>query len=434
MPEKKPSKTALELRQRLRRLGTTPHRQRNGSAEQTSRRQQSKAQDYRPTYEPSGIYETLSGGEHYRTDAGDCYVFLTHYPMATRHGAFEIGDWFNLEPAILARVGTLDEYEQIAPNKFVLLDIETTGLGGAGTLAFLVGVGVFNVDGLTLYQFFLEEPAQEPALLAALASLVGQAHGLMTFNGRSFDVPILSDRFILDRKPSPLAFMPNLDLLHPARRAWKRTLPSCRLTSLEAHVLGVERSENDDVPGWAIPKLYQDYLQTGNAHEIQKIVYHNRLDVLSMITLGIRLAQLFETPSERSVGAHDALSMARWYQRFDDMYEASDAAFREAIAEAADEHDRAEALAHCAKFLKRKNRLDEAVVYWAQLAALGHDATGHIELAKYFEWHTSDLATALEWTEAGIELIDNRRRGFAHERALSELQHRRQRLLRKLQR
>lgn len=432
MPESKPSKTALELRQRLRRLGTTPRRDAPRTPQPPNGR--SHQQSYQPTYEPSGIYEELSGGEHWQTDVGDCYVFLTHYPFDTLHGMFKLEQWLNLSPATLARIGDNDELAEVAAGDFALLDIETTGLGGAGTLAFLVGVGVFNADGFTLHQLFLEEPSQEPALLAAITSLLPHDAGLVTFNGRTFDVPILTDRFILNRKPSPLSFVPNLDLLHPARRAWRRTLPSCRLTSLEEHVLGVDRSDDDDVPGWAIPKLYQDYLQTGNAYEIQRIVYHNRLDMLSMITLGIRLAQLFDQPSEPTTGMHDSLSMARWYQRFDDMQHASDEAFKQAVASAKNDHDRAEALEHCAKFLKRNNRRDEAIVYWAQLAAIGQDTMGHVELAKYFEWHASDLETALQWTEAGIELMEGWRQSFVQKRKLSELNHRRQRLLRKLQR
>lgn len=430
MSDSDSSKTALELRQRLRRLGSSTHRERKPE----TRPRPTHTSTHHQHYEPSGIYEELSGGEHWQTSQGECYVFTTHYPREYQHGMHAIQQWFELAPSTLARVGGSDHIEEIAPENFLLLDIETTGLGGAGTLAFLIGLGLFTPEGFTLHQFFLEEPAQEPALLAALTDLIEPNAGLVTFNGRTFDVPIITDRFILNRRPSPLSFLPNLDLLHPARRAWKRSLPSCRLTSLEEHVLEVERNSDDDVPGWAIPRLYNDYLQTGNAYEMQRVVYHNRLDMLSMITLGIRLAHLFEQPSQRDNGVHDSLSMARWYQRFDDMQQASDEAFKQAVEDAADEHELAQALQGCARFLKRKKRSDEAVLYWARLAALGQDATGHVELAKYFEWHGSDLQTALQWTDAAIELIQAWRQSLIQQRTLAELEHRRQRLLRKLSR
>jgi tetratricopeptide (TPR) repeat protein len=315
--------------------------------------------------------------------------------------------------------------------RFVFLDTETTGLGGVGALPFMVGLGFFNAsDDFEVHQLFLRSPAEEPAMLDFIHDMLWPDGGLVTFNGRSFDVPLLLNRHILARKSTHLGSLPNLDLLPPARRLWKRRLPSCALGALEKDVLGIPRT-TEDIPGWLIPTLYQQYLQTGNAREMLRVFYHNEQDILSMVVLGARLAQTFGEPDIADLPADDRLSVARWYEN-QGMPAECETAYRIALDEISDIDQRQEALARLAWLLKRAERRPEAVPLWEHLADLKQDATGHEELAKHYEWHEVDLQQALQWTEKGIGLAETWRPGLVRTETLQALNHRHERLTRKI--
>ncbi|HEY3291729.1 MAG TPA: ribonuclease H-like domain-containing protein, partial [Anaerolineae bacterium] len=196
------------------------------------------------------------------TAYGLARVRRTHYPLQHQHGDWSINDVLARPPHLLAR---LNDGSGFDPHTAVFLDTETTGLaGGAGTLVFLVGVGYFEKDdggaeSFTIDQYFLHEPAEEAAMLDALNGRMATVEAMVTFNGRSFDVPLLETRFTLSRLRSGLSGLANLDLLVPARRAWRAELESCRLSSLEYHMLGVRRDQQD-IPGALIPQLYREYL------------------------------------------------------------------------------------------------------------------------------------------------------------------------------
>jgi hypothetical protein len=318
-------------------------------------------------------------------------------------------------------------------HRLVFLDVETTGLGVGGALAFLVGVGFFNAnEQFEVRQWFLRDPAEEYAMLEMLLEVLQSAAGLVTFNGRNFDVPILASRYLLARRPVPLNSLPNLDLLPPARRLWRRRLPSCALKALEADVLGVRRS-HADVPGYLIPSLYQEYLRTGDAREMVRVLYHNEVDILSMAVLGAAICRTATRPADPSLPADDRLSLARWHlsqQRYGDC----EVAYRSVIGEAVDLQTRYEALYGLTNLLKLLGRRHEAVPLWVDLANLKVDTFAHEELAKHYEWHVVDLPLALFWTEAGIALAEAWRPSPYRSQTLNALYHRRERLRSKLAR
>ncbi len=186
------------------------------------------------------------------------------------------------------------------------LDTETSGLaGGAGTFAFMVGIGMFEVVGNdTIYvvrQVFMRNPAEERALLEVTASLLARCRGLVSFNGRAFDVPLLTMRYALQRQPSPLSDLPHFDLLPAARQRWRLRLPSCALSALERDILEHPRSQ-EDVPGWLIPSLYSDYARSAASgspsptaiDDMTRVFYHNREDIVSMVPLAAMLCSPFE--------------------------------------------------------------------------------------------------------------------------------------------
>ena len=283
----------------------------------------------RQVRQTAGPLATLVAGEEIENAGGRCWLVTEHYALDATRGRHPLGALLETTPQAIAPLyprARLDNGFDFSRAAFI--DTETSGLGGgAGVYAFMVGVGTFEelemgnsvLDGrdanlpspvsnlqFTVRQFFMRHPGEETALLTALAELLGERSGLVTFNGRTFDAPLLRGRYQMNRRflpqgvepPSILAEdAPHLDLLHPARRLWKRRLASCSLGSLEAAILGLRRSE-DDVPGNLIPFLYTQFLQTGNAADMRRVFYHNREDIISMLSLAELLCRHYANPCE----------------------------------------------------------------------------------------------------------------------------------------
>lgn len=183
----------------------------------------------------------------------------------------------------------------VPAEEVVYLDTETTGIaGGAGTLAFLVGVARFQRGRVQLRQYLVSAYGGEAAMLEALSGAVDGAAVLVSFNGRSFDVPLLSSRFRLQALPDPLKCLAPLDLLHLSRRAFARHWPDCRLATVERRLLGLSRQ--DDLPGAQVPAVWRAWLQRACIRDLPRVLCHNRLDVLSLVALPGRLAAAYREP------------------------------------------------------------------------------------------------------------------------------------------
>jgi hypothetical protein len=270
-------------------------------------------------------------------------------------------------------------------------------------------------------------------MLLLLANLLQERPGLITFNGRTFDLPLLDNRYLMNRLDEiggDLLERPHIDLLPPARRLWRRRLGSCALGALEQSLLGVRRTE-EDVPGWLIPGLYMDYLRTGDARELIRVFYHNRLDMLSMVTLAARVLRHFGQPQQAD-HALDLVSLARWQQSLG-LTTGAETILRMAAEEESSLDIYHQVLADLGALLKRDGRRTEAVTCWQQIAVTTLDnVDAHVELAKYYEWEQQDLGTALSWTQQALTLVQS---WPARDAALveDELLHRQARLERKLQ-
>src|SRR6266852_22977 len=212
--------------------------------------------------------------------------------------------WFSeapgCEPSACAPEGELDAgalrllapdapAEVADPRQWLFLDTETTGLaGGTGTYAFLVGIAWWDAGGLEVEQFFMRDFAEEHSLLYELAARLADRPVLLTFNGKSFDWPLLESRFTMTRSIATSHLMAPVDLLHPARALWKLRLGSVRLVDLERHVLDAPHlgwHRADDVPSSLIPQFYFDYLRGGPAESLVAVVRHNQMDLRGLAAL-----------------------------------------------------------------------------------------------------------------------------------------------------
>jgi hypothetical protein len=409
-----------ELRERLRRLGVGKGPGQIG--QQPRRRRQA--------------IETLLPGEVVDTGLGPFFLYRERYPLDYRHGQHALAELLAhnpQHPALLARDERLAgvEYRQMA-----FIDTETTGLaGGTGTYAFLVGVGLFEGEQFTIHQFFMRDYPEEPALLAALGELLDGLQAVVSFNGKSFDLPLLETRFIMARQLPRLVDAPHLDLLPAARRFWKYRLDSCALSSLEAQVLSVQRTQ-EDVPGWLIPGLYVDYARSGDAREMPRIFYHNVQDILSLVTLTARMCDLLAAdPAPGPAGpagvpGEDLYGLGRLWSDLGQPGRA-EAAYARAVETSRSPTVREMAARDLAYLLKRQERRAEALRWWQHLAEARDAVYACEELAKHYEWHDEDLDQAVAWTQRGQALAGRWPRGAKRREALAGLEHRLQRLERK---
>jgi len=302
--------------------------------------------------------------------------------------------------------------------ELLFIDTETTGLsGGAGTIAFLVGIGVPLGDVFRVTQYFVADYPGERELIELLANELSERRVIVSYNGKSFDVPILRSRFALNGRR--LDIERQIDLLHVARRLWRTSIGSCSLHSIEENVLGVERS--DDVPGYLVPELYFEYLRSGDPAALHSVFSHHLYDIVSLATL----LEYIETITDRSsVGVdHDELGRLMIERSIPEGVELlRDRALSGSLPAA-----RVVSL-----FLKRQGRWAEAVEIWRSIWEHSSSYYAGVELAKYYEHRSPDLRKALEYVN-GISSLPLRGTPWAAA-ARADTARRRNRLLRKIAR
>jgi uncharacterized protein YprB with RNaseH-like and TPR domain len=305
-------------------------------------------------------------------------------------GRMSVDQAAHADPRLLALLALDPGIAGVDPRRALYLDTETTGLGGgAGVLAFLVGLAWFDDDGvLVMEQLLLQRPGEEAALLELLRARVERASVLVSYNGKAFDLPLLRGRYVMNRR-APLPERPHLDLLHVARRLHKRRLGACRLIGLEADVLGYVRV--GDIEGGDVAARYGHYLRTGDEGALGAVVEHNALDVVSMAAL----VGLYGEPFD-ALHDEDLIGLSRVLRRARDL----DAAMRAADAAVARAMDPDARRARGEIFKARGDRA-AALLDFEAFAADVDDPSVRLELAKLYEHHVKAPDAALRLLEQG---------------------------------
>lgn len=335
--------------------------------------------------------ERLVGGAVVETARGPILAVRRVYHIEHRYGALSLRTALQASAEVLSLVSRGGEGAPAA-DRLLYLDTETTGLaGGTGTYIFLVGAGFFAGETFVVEQYFMRDLDEEPALLAALEALLPRFQGLVTYNGRAFDLSLLETRFILSRRAWPTDLW-QLDLLHPARRLWGIRLPDCRLVTLEAEVLGWKR--RDDVPGSLIPALYFEYLRRRQLGALPRVFDHNRQDVLSLVALTGWVARALSEPEGLHLSGAEYGGLGRlWEPR---SCERARHCYRAALHRELPTRERERLLLRLAALAKRRARWEEACALWETAIA----GTGEFnirpweELAKYYEHARRDIPVA----------------------------------------
>ena len=280
------------------------------------------------------------------------------------------------------------------PRQWLFLDTETTGLaGGTGTYAFLVGIAWWDAGGLQVEQFFMREHSEEHALLVALAERLAERRVLVTFNGKSFDWPLLETRYRMTRTIRPPTPRAHLDLLHPARNLWRLRLGSVRLAELEKHVLGWNRGA--DVMSELIPEIYFNFVRGGPAEPLVPVFHHNQMDLRGLAGLSGRILSLLAEPESDGPSANrmDALEMygvSRICERRGQAKRARNLYQRSIASELPPATDRA-ARRSLARLAKREGDLTTARELWeGMLGASKEGLEAYEQLAIYYEHHARE--------------------------------------------
>jgi uncharacterized protein YprB with RNaseH-like and TPR domain len=357
---------------------------------------------------------------------GGCVVVERRRPNDARHGHLTVGAVAEELDRSAAEAPLFALGEPRPP--FLFFDLETTGLnGGAGTHVFLVGCGWFGDDGSFLTrQFLLTRPGDqrhERPMLDTVSAELSRAGTLVSFNGKSFDAPLLETRYLFHRLDWMGGEVPHLDVLHPARRFWGRdmapperqvhALPSgkegCTLGALERKILGARRT--GDVSGFEVPSRYFQFVRTGNSQPLVAVLEHNRKDLLTLAALTSRLLHLSRVGPDGARDSAEALALGRVYARAGHEDRSREALIR-AIAMSrapagAFDPVRVESLKSLALAWRRVREFDEAAKCWRQLldvrgcpTNVAREATE--ALAIHHEHRTRNLETAKEFALRGL--------------------------------
>lgn len=341
-------------------------------------------------------------------DGPSCVVIDRTWDAYQSHGRQRVESYAVAAGAPIALFDPRAAVEADWASRIVFFDVETTGLsGGAGTLAFLAGCGWFEHGGFRVRQFLLSGAAGEHAMLDALAAIFDAASLLVTFNGRSFDVPLMETRWAFHRRDCPTGGLPHFDMLPPARLLWSRReddRTSCTLSALERSVLRFHRC--DDVPGFEIPSRYFHFLRTGDTSAIRGVIEHNQHDLISLAAILAHALRLASDGADACETAGEQLGLGRLYERAGDRPRALHS--YELAAAAGDREVGSHALARLALLLRREARHDESAAVWRRVlecaprerppTALARRAAE--ALAIYHEHRARDLSTAKRYAQS----------------------------------
>lgn len=337
------------------------------------------------------------GGELVRTDGGVFIKITVDLPSVFSHGDYSLGDVLASYPLIGG--GSILNCGENSLNltRLLFFDMETTGLsGGSGTVPFLIGFGSLSDSGFQVRQYLLPDYPDEAAMLAAARREITKDSILVSYNGRAFDLPILSDRLILHRIERNLEIAGHIDLLHPVRRLFKRRLRDCSLGNIEREILRYYRF--DDIPGYLVPSVYFNWLANGEMEELRRVNKHNLDDIVSMLFIMHHMALLAENPSGQIQSSDDLYSFCRVLEQAGDregLYN-----LIEASREMLERENRFDILFSQALSYKRGSQTEKAEALWLKIAQTGapESYSARLELAKFYEHRLKDFAGALKFT------------------------------------
>lgn len=346
-------------------------------------------------------------GRELTTPHGPCFSVKWEYDLDCHHGSFQLQRILNLSGKEVYTLTFDHSVSEFDLKRTAFVDVETSSLsGGVGTFAFMAGVAYLENDTLCVEQYLMRDFIEEPSLLYLFGKRLKDFSYLVTYNGKCYDAPILSARYLLNRLKSPLESLPHVDLLFPARRLWKRRFGDCSLAHLEFAVLDFQRTE--DVPSHLIPQIYFDYLRDNNPEALVPVFNHNRDDLVSLVALTATACDLVREDRPRFLyHPLDLLSLGRHYYRARD-YDKTVSLLEQIPGGELSPEFKGEyhfLLGDCYKKLHQWDKA-EKVWYGYLESAEPFSLHFHVELAKLYEHRTKDLSGAQQMTLRAMSALD----------------------------
>lgn len=345
--------------------------------------------------------EQVVKGEYFPTSFGESFVVKEEVAPSRTFGV--------VIPSTLSLISQWANSTQLPSARFeevIFLDTETSGLaGGSGTFAFMIGLGYFTDHSFQLIQLFMRDPSEEPGLLSALSHFLGSFKTIVTFNGKSFDIPLLNTRHVLNGFTSPFIEVDHIDMLHLARRLWRNRLPSRALKDLEIELLNIHRTQ-EEVPGWMVPELYYNYLRHGDVQPLAGVFYHNGMDVISLAALFNYTASLLDHPlTYPQIDSLDLVAIARLYDQLERTDEALNL-YEKALAQGMPMAFYVDTLIRFAEIKKRQGDFKAVLDLWKRAAENG-SVEGCLHLSKHFEHSEKAFFEAHQWAKQAHKLLQH---------------------------
>ncbi|MDQ6418091.1 ribonuclease H-like domain-containing protein [Paenibacillus sp. LHD-117] len=371
--------------------GTIAEEQPAESSERTDIGKSEPPESLHPAWSSFGV--TLR-----RTAKGDYLLRRSEYTLTHRHGTHALGELAEAAPGL---TGFHADLPTVDPEQVLYLDLETTGLGvGAGNIPFMIGLAFLQGDRFVVEQSLIRHPAEEYAMLHDLEERLRNYRYLATYNGKTFDWPLVQNRMIMNAIGRTIRQPRHLDFLHPSRSVWRNTLASCKLSYIEEERLGITRTE--DVPGSLAPQLYFQFLADGNPAPLEGVFTHNELDLLSLACLSIRFGHLLKEDIFRRIPypeeTEELIRTGLWLEKM-----GKSGLTEELYGIAAEHHEPSpSSLMMLAARDKKAGNWERAVVLWQKVISRTNDSIlpagqeACIELSMYYEHRTKELELSLQ--------------------------------------
>ncbi|MEK3917129.1 ribonuclease H-like domain-containing protein [Paenibacillus sp. FSL H7-0331] len=338
------------------------------------------------------------------------------YDQQAKHGRYALSELLGQSDKLLHLLGaeseTSEEQDGLTHEKLLYLDTETTGLGiGTGNVAFMIGIGFYEEEQFVVEQMFIRDPGEELGMLHHLHEKIAKHPYLVTYNGKTFDWPIIKNRYILNRMQLDTPIAGHFDFLYPSRSLWKHTLPSCRLGKVEEERLGVVRK--DDVSGALAPVLYFQYLAERKVSIVEGVFIHNELDILSLAGLSIHFARILSGKSNfKDMGLEELYRLGVWLDKLNQQWMSEQAleclAERITVSETVVEQGADDYLLPLAQVYKQQHRYTAARDLWELYVERRKERTtasldAYVELSMYYEHREKQYELALSYAEQALD-------------------------------
>ncbi len=321
------------------------------------------------------------------------------YSLDYQHGHYNLGELNGNAESLSAICGDFEE--KLNYKQMFFMDTETTGLGvGAGNVAFMIGFGYYTDTQFVVEQGFIRNPSEELALLCYLQEKIADYTHLVSYNGRTFDWPIIRNRYIMNRMKLIDAHLKHIDLLYPSRALWRNSLPSCRLGTVEQEKLNLNRVE--DVPGSLAPSLYFQYLSCKDTKVMEGVFEHNEQDILTLASLSVHYAKALHGEIDlHALDAEELYRMGVWLEKMGEP-DLSESAFELLL-----QRPTIEILSYLiplAELYKKRKNDTLSIHLWERVLEVKQGSSyaiveASIELAKFYEHRLKNLEKALHYAE-----------------------------------